>query len=195
LTATVDTLSGNVAINCSQNGSTTTCFFVQSVLQALFGDAGFSLSGCVFGECVDQDVIGMPSGTSTSGSEPERLSKAVIGGLAVVGGLLLISIIVLLWGWRRQVMARLQRSSNEHRSTHGFGIMWSNLRYTIRHEFVGQPMGQRNWWRRLNWRQDRQDPEDETMKYKVLLDDISGRVEPGQMMAILGPSGMSHLRL
>jgi hypothetical protein len=92
-------------------------------------------------------------------------------------------------------MARLQQSTNEDTHTYGVGIMWSNLRYTIRQEIVGQPIGRRNYWRNFMSRTNPQDPEDGATNLKVLLNDIHGRVEPGQMMAILGPSGMLHLPL
>jgi ABC-type multidrug transport system fused ATPase/permease subunit len=176
LTGAINGLSGTLEIDCAAIDSSTgtaTCHFVQATLQSLFGSSGLSLSGCSFGECVRQSVIDTGGGASDSPAETESksLGGGVIAGLAVVGTLVLLALGFLLLGFLRQRAAR----KNGDRDLGGsqVAVVWSKLTYVV-------PSRSGGILRR------RKHEEGD----KTILDDITGRVRPGQMMAILGPSGM-----
>ena len=117
---------------------------------------------------------------SSKGDTPEEvpqkkpLSSGVIAGLAVIGGLVGVALLFLLWGCISQ---RKARRSGAEDSRSRVGVSWSNLSYCIPapRGFVGA----------LKKRKNAEDGD------KFILDSVSGKVPSGQMMAILGPSGMS----
>ncbi|KAF8191529.1 ABC transporter [Mycena galopus ATCC 62051] len=182
LTGTINSLSGSLAINCNNatgaNGSA--CSFQEATLQSVFGADGLSLSGCTFGECVAQSVIDTTSTNSTAagGTTGAQLSGGVIGGLAAVGALVLIALVFLAFGLIRQHSAR--RKPHVANGS-GVAVEWSRVSYVV-------PVlsGDRSWFESR-----RQGADDD----KVVLDAINGRVAPGQMMAILGPSGAGKTTL
>jgi len=149
-----------------------TCQFVQSTLQQLFGSSGLTLNGCSFGECVRQNVIDAASSNSTSTDTTQKstLGGGVIAGLAVVGSLLLIALLFLVIGLWSQRKARLQGYSRLGGG--GVAVEWKDVSYIV--------PGSDGWTR------NRKNVSDD----KVILDNVSGLVLPGQMMAILGPSGI-----
>lgn len=182
ITGIINALVGPLDIACaalSEDGSAK-CAFNSPALRAVFGQDGLGLDGCVFGECVRQNVIDAANNNSTNsdddGGSGTELSGGVIAGLAVIGGLLLLGAALLLWGCITQRRARRVREGKLPQDKQGgAGVEWSNISYVIPGA-VGGRFGKR-----------RQDVHDD----KTVLDNISGRVEPGQMMAILGPSGTS----
>ncbi len=181
LTATINVLSGSLELECGavdHNTSTVTCNFKQSILQSLFGSNGLVLNGCTSGECVGQNVIdkgddSAPSVTQTSTS----LSSGVIAGLAIVGGIVLLSLLLFLLSLRTQRRARKAYADDE-RST--VSVEWSDLSYIIpgsaKGAFLAGLPKRRAHHNAIN-------------DDKVILDSVSGNVKPGQMMAVLGPSG------
>ena len=185
LTDTINGLNGNLTIACDSpaaNG-TASCKFQQSLLETVFGSTGLSLSECTFGECVRQGVIDAGAGTSTSGSGGGggSLGGGVIAGLAVVGAMVALALLGFLVGWwsRRKQRRRGAGYFGEGKGQHGgFAIEWSDVTYV-----VPGVHGSRSWFR-----SGRSKHNDDA---KVILDGISGRVEPGQLLAILGPSGAS----
>lgn len=188
LTSTIAMLGGTVSIACNPPSSdgTASCAFKQSVINSVFGSGGLTLNGCAFGECVRQNVIDSVSGTNTTTSADPNghgssLSGGVIAGLAVVGSLVGLALLFLLYGWIVQRQARRNGSSSAGR-TGGVAIAWSNVNY-----FVPPNHYQDQWFGGLSFfRGSSGTP-------KVILDSVSGCVQPGQMMAILGPSGtLSH---
>lgn len=179
LTSAINTLVGTLSIECGADDSTNTatCYFKQAVLQGLFGASGLGLNGCMFGECVRQNVIDTAGGgTSSSSTQASKsLSPGVIAGLAVVCGLIFLSLLLLALGLRTQ---RLARKSTADFSRSNVGVAWSCLSYVIPNERQGALSVLRNRGGSKN-------------DDKVILDSVSGSVRPGQMMAILGPSGKS----
>jgi len=140
----------------------------------LFGSNGLVLSGCTFGECVRRNVID-GGGGSTAGNDAQtskHLSGGVIAGLAVVGGLLILALLLLALGLRTQRAAR--KSGGELEKSKA-SIEWTDLSYSIpgKQSLLGRVKGDAS---SIN-------------SDKVILDSVSGKVLPGQMMAILGPSG------
>jgi len=177
LTGPINSLGGTLSIECgavdpSQNSAT--CNFKQDILQGLFGSGGLTLNGCTFGECVLQNVIDDSNGISTPSATQtaKSLSGGVIAGLAVIGGLLLLSLIFLAIGLKTQRTARKSGHTLESRRT---SVGWSELSYIIPSKTGAFRMNRRNI--------------SGVNSDKVILDNVNGKVVPGQMMAILGPSG------
>lgn len=110
----------------------------------------------------------------------------MIAGLAVVGALLLLAVVGIVWGWLVQRKARaaggsgLGGTASQAERKAGVGIEWVEVGYTIQTRKRGGLLPTRG----------ANDFDDG----KVILNGISGRVQPGEMMAILGPSGtLIHL--
>lgn len=188
LTAVINQLSGNLQIGCESPDNSTgvaTCSFKQSTLQSLFGSSGLSLTGCAFGECVRQTVIdnnGNVPVSATEGTEGGKsLGGGVIAGLAVVGGLVLLAIIFVVLGLIKQRKAR--RAGYGQLGGSRATVEWSGVSYIIAGSSgAGGALSSKS--RKRFWTPSASNDD------KVILDAVSGSVLPGQMMAILGPSGM-----
>ncbi|CCM05760.1 uncharacterized protein FIBRA_07993 [Fibroporia radiculosa] len=187
LTAIIDGLSGTLVIACaapSAGSTTASCTFQQSTIASVFGSSGLALSGCAFGECVSQDVVDTVSSNTTSlaggVSSRKSLSGGVIAGLAVVGGLIALALFFLLYGWYRQRRARKLGPGGASRAG-GVTVEWSDVSY-----FVPAADDQRSKWTEspLRRRRNRKD----LNGHKAVLDNVTGRVSPGEVMAIMGPS-------
>ncbi|KAJ2913577.1 hypothetical protein MD484_g6845, partial [Candolleomyces efflorescens] len=190
LTGAINGLGGSLEIDCGAvdpSTGTATCHFIQSTLQSLFGSAGLVLNGCSFGECVRQSVIDAGGGSST-GSEPTTesttLSGGVIAGLVVVGVLVFLALSLLAFGLWRQRVARRDGYSDIGKAR--VSVSWTNLSYTV-------PGGSKN--RILGIFGNRKKDANGANEDKAILDNITGTVRAGQMMAILGPSGAGKTTL
>lgn len=185
LTNIINTLGGSLTIDCDGVDNSTqqaACNFEQSTLQGVFGTSGLALSGCTFGECVRQDVLdGTSSSNSTSTSTGTHLSGGVIAGLAVVGALILLALVCLIIGLVVQRKAR--RAGFTPLGGARAGISWSNITYVV----AGS--GNRGLFGK------RKSSSSGYTDDKVILDCVSGTVAPGQIMAILGPSGAGKTTL
>lgn len=178
LTQTINGLSGTLGIECGvvdNSTNTSSCNFKQATIQSVFGSAGLILNGCAFGECVMQSVIdngGNVTSSSQSSSGGKPLSGGVIAGLAVVGALVFLALVLLLFGCMKQRAARKARYGD----VEGIKVnaVWNDVSYAI-------PTGTSFFGL---WKGDSGD-----IGEKVVLDSVSGMVRAGQMMAILGPSG------
>ena len=182
LTTTIDELKGDLSLACdplAANGIAS-CSFMQSELESVFGPSGLSLTGCTFGECVQQDVIDTSSKapSNAGGGNGNSLSGGVIGGLATLGALVGVALFGLLIGWwsrrkqRRLGAAHIGGGKEQHG---GFAVEWSDVSYIM-------PQAGSGSWSPLGGTK-------AVGNDKVILDGISGRVEPGQLLGILGPSG------
>ncbi|OSD02070.1 hypothetical protein PYCCODRAFT_1368085 [Trametes coccinea BRFM310] len=187
LTGIINTLSGTLGISCdapSPDNHTATCAFKQDTIQEVFGSSGLALSGCTFGECIAQSTLDTLSGNSTSPNDNSgggsSLSGGVIAGLAVVGGLVGIALFFLMLGWLSQRRARKHGVGAFDRSG-GVTAAWSDISYVVP-QYTG-----------VSWIPRRRANDSETQK--VVLDSLSGRVVPGEVMAILGPSGAGKTTL
>ncbi|KAI0927964.1 hypothetical protein AcW2_004129 [Taiwanofungus camphoratus] len=192
LTATIDGLSNTLVISCdtpSAENHTATCAFKQSVIESVFGASGLTLSGCTFGECVSQSVIDTITSNSTGsanvGGGGKSLSGSVIAGLAVVGGLIALALLFLVHGWIRQRQAR-KRGADGADKRGGVAVNWTDINYFVAGN--GEGSWPTTFLRRRRVRGVLND-------HKVVLDAVSGHVAPGEMMAIMGPSGAGKTTL
>ena len=185
ITGAINTLVGDLDIDCGavdNSTNTATCNFKQSVLENLFGSSGLTLNGCSFGECVQQGVIDIGSNStsnSTQSSTATPLDGGVIAGLAVVGALIVLCLFFLFLGLMFQRAARRKGFEDDEKSK--VTVEWSQLSYII------PGIGKKNAFLRA-FRRVRSDPT-AVNDDQVILDQVNGKVRPGQMMAILGPSG------
>ena len=148
----------------------------------MFGQGGLQLSDCTFGECVAQNVIDTTSSSSSTTEDTKKsLSGGVIAGLAVVGALVLLAVLFLIWGFIGQRRAR--RGRYDVTASNSMPISWKDVSY-----FVSTPRAFGAFRRRGTSRGDYSGT-------KRILDNVSGYVAPGQMMAILGPSGAGKTTL
>jgi ABC-type multidrug transport system fused ATPase/permease subunit len=183
LTQIIDGLSGTLEIDCGvvdNSTHTSTCSFKQATIQSVFGSAGLALNGCAFGECVRQSIIdngGNVTTSSQSSSGGKPLSGGVIAGLAVVGGLVFLALVLLLLGCIQQRAARKARSGDVGGIK--VNVEWNGVTYVI-------PTGADIF---SMWPKGRKGDSGNISDEKVVLDSVSGTVKAGQMMAILGPSG------
>ena len=188
LSNVLNNLTGTLEISCdavSSQNNTASCSFKQQTITQVFGPSGLGLSGCTFGECVAQDVIDTASGNSTGtgddASHGSSLSGGVIAGLAVVGGLIGLALVFLFFGWLAQRRARRSGANGWTSSFGGVTAAWTDISYFVPTNHSVLPAAFARLWK----------GRDASEEQKVVLDNVSGRVEPGQMMAILGPSGIS----
>lgn len=184
LTGVLNQLSGTLEISCdaaSPENNTANCAFKQQVINQVFGSSGLALDGCAFGECVAQNVIDVTSTNGTSQTDSSAhgssLSGGVIAGLAVVGGLVALALGVIFFGWILQRRARRNSRGGWGDRFGGVTTEWTGISYFVPSQHsTFAPLRRRRRTDQFN-------------DLKVVLDNVSGRVEPGQMMAILGPSG------
>lgn len=179
LTATIDKLDGTLTIDCraiDPNSNSVTCNFLQDTIQEVFGSTGLGLNDCILGECVRQNVIdGGGGNTASSSSDTSKsLGGGVIAGLAVICALAVVALLLLLLGLRRQ---RAARRSGVAISRNTASVAWSDLSY-----MVPSP-------HKKAFIQRFQKSDSVTTDDQAILDNVSGKVLPGEMMAILGPSG------
>lgn len=108
----------------------------------------------------------------------------MIAGLAVVGALVFLALVLLAFGLVRQRRARRAGSWDEKlEKTGGVAVQWDRISY-----FVPADDAADDWFGGMRkWRQGKNNIGFDDRK--VILDNVSGRVLPGQMMGILGPSG------
>lgn len=182
----INSLGGPVDVNCQADG---TCTFNQKLL-SIIGPEGIPLSGCTFGECVNQYVIDQAHGINVQKSN-DGLSGGVIAGLAVVGAIVLAIILVTLWGlWARRKARKAPRGSLYKAG--GVGISWHDVGYQVHGHHRGIYGRFIAWFRGFGGSSSRPaspDGERGNANSGVVLQNVCGDLPAGGFCAILGPSG------
>ncbi|GAB1517059.1 hypothetical protein RhiTH_000102 [Rhizoctonia solani] len=163
--------------------------------------------------CESLKSLGIAPEVTTAGGE--SLSGGVIAGLAVIGVIILAVAILVAWGCLLQRRARATRNEKQTASGRRVGVEWKNVYYVVYPSGSGSllPFG---GLRRRNAvpvgstsvveLHDLEGSGGEKplpslpssanhVKSKTLLSGLSGSVRPGQMLAILGPSGAGKTTL
>ncbi|KAL8278009.1 hypothetical protein RQP46_009641 [Phenoliferia psychrophenolica] len=169
LSGTINALSSTIAISCDASGQN--CNFIQATLQTLFGQNGLALTSCLFGECIRESTINTLANTFSPSTvaSGSTLSKGVIAGLSIVAAVAFLALLSLGLGLWSQSKAR-KAPVGELDEKSGVGLRWTDIGFTL------APKS------RVGRRGNADDG-------RVLLDGISGEVAPGQLLAILGPTG------
>ena len=191
LTSTIDGLEGPLTIACS-GSSVGSCSFSSPLLSSFFGSQGLGLTGCTFGECVQQYVVDQALGITAASSDGESLSGGVIAGLAVVGVILLAIIGLLVWGLIRQRKAKRSFvADGQIPDNGGVGVKWSGVGYEVK--TVRRPLNNALAWARgSGGKKERLNEEGAALGPgggKVILRESCGQIPPGVLVAVLGPSG------
>jgi len=186
LTGAINSLNGTLIISCGTvdvSTNTATCQFKQSTLQSLFGSQGLTLNGCSFGECVRQSVIDTAGNATSTGNQTGKapLNGGVTAGLAVVGSLAFFALLLLVYGMIMQ--RKIRKGGSSDLAGIQVGVEWSSISYTVPgsgHGLFKRPgkSGLAN-----------------VTNDKTVLDNVTGKVPAGSMMAILGPSGAGKTTL
>ncbi|QRW00883.1 ATP-dependent permease [Ceratobasidium sp. AG-Ba] len=209
LAPTLNSLSGTLTVSCTT--SSASCSFKQNLLQALFGSNGLGLSNCMFGECVRQSVIDSAMGiTPQAENSGSQLSGGVIAGLVVVGVAGLLVGLLVAWGCVTQGRARKGGMYGERVGGRRVGVEWRDIGYAV-HPSTGLSLLRRRTPSRtelgstsvieLRDVEHGEKPlpvlpaDTYTPKSKHILSGLSGQVRPGEMLAILGPSGAGKTTL
>ncbi|ORX40047.1 hypothetical protein BD324DRAFT_616077 [Kockovaella imperatae] len=195
LSSKIDTLVGPLTVDCSGTDYGN-CTFLTPFLESFFGPSGLGLSSCSFGECVQQYVIDQALGISEAVSYATKLSGGVIAGLAVVGVLLLVIIVLLIWAWMIQRKARKNMTHDgQIPKNAGARVAWSGVTYEVK------AAGVSHWDRLVTWAKGSGSAGNSTAASsergdglgpaggKIVLSDSCGDLPVGGFACILGPSG------
>lgn len=194
LTEVINGLGGTLDIDCNANG--TSCNFKQATLNSLFGASGLALTGCTFGECVSSQVMSVFSSNGSSSAVGNGLSGGVIAGLAVVGAIVLAIVALFLLGLFAQKKARSGGSSKLEDSQPS-GLAWTGIGYilpstqgfsamqSLRRRNVSGPGRRSPSAEKLNGHE----YAGGAKQGKAILDNVTGSLPYGGLMAIMGPSG------
>lgn len=190
IAGTVNDLGGELDIQCdppAAGSSTASCLFKQTTLVSLFGSNGLALQDCEFGECVQQYVIDQAQGIiGSSGTSSSGLSAGVIAGLAVVGAIILLALLVFLWGifLRRKAKKRPYIAGSD--KGRGASLEWTGIGYQVGGKSgVNAALTKfRAWAKGTGVGKGRGHADG-----KVVLDGVSGKMPVGGFCCVLGPSG------
>ena len=190
LTGAINTLRGPLTIDCS-GSNVGSCTFNSPFLQAIFGSSGLGLSGCTFGECVQQYVIDQALGITAESDSGESLSGGVIAGLAVVGAILLALLGLLAWGLVQQRKAKRNMvTDGTLPKSGGVSVRWTGVGYEVKTR--RPPYDRAMGWLKgsgSEWVSVTEGDLAQSTGGKVVLRDSCGSIPAGGLVAVLGPSG------
>ncbi len=205
LSPVINQLNGTLTMPCDYLDPTNPtavshCAFRGELLNNFLGSQGLPLDQCQFGSCITQAELdtfwATGSGESSSNGSRSGLSNAVIAGLVILGvAVAAIAALLLIGLWQQRKARRLPKGA----IAEPLGLQWyNNLTYAVPDTSVGL-------------RRRKPTPSAEQLAETVpstpfhassasggdltVLRNSSGRIEPGCMVAVLGPSGAGKTSL
>ncbi|ETS60523.1 hypothetical protein PaG_05371 [Moesziomyces aphidis] len=204
LSPVINQLNGTLTMPCdyldpANPTAVSHCAFRGELLNNFLGSQGLPLDQCQFGSCITQAELdtfwATGSGESSSNGSRSGLSNAVIAGLVILGvAVAAIAALLLIGLWQQRKARRLPKGA----IAEPLGLQWYNLTYAVPDTSVGL-------------RRRKPTPSAEQLAETVpstpfhassasggdltVLRNSSGRIEPGCMVAVLGPSGAGKTSL
>ncbi|RUS20021.1 hypothetical protein BC937DRAFT_86556 [Endogone sp. FLAS-F59071] len=166
----IESLNGAFTLTCSN----TSCLFDEIELRPLFSK-GIHIDNCTYGECIyPSNIIAI-----TGVAQPSSLNPDSVAAIAIFSFLAAFLIATCCLAKRRQIILSRQEVVA---TSHGVRIEWRNLGYTI-------PV------KREKKRTDNHENGTKVERFATILSDVSGAAEPGQVVAVMGPSGAGKTTL
>ncbi|KAJ1018106.1 hypothetical protein NDA16_004973 [Ustilago loliicola] len=210
LSSVINNLNGTLSMPCDyvdpKNATATSrCAFRGELLNNFLGQEGLPLESCQFGSCITQSELDTfyanGSGEGDSQHSGSSLSNAVIAGLVILGvAVAAIAALLFLGFWAQRKARRLPKATGRG----PLGLQWEQLNYTVplksglRKRRAKAERGQlaeivpsshfNDSLAHLN--------SHPSSKHDLsVVCNSSGRIEPGCMVAVLGPSGAGKTSL
>ena len=210
LSSVINNLNGTLTMPCDyvdpNNASATShCAFRGELLNNFLGQEGLPLENCQFGSCVTQSELNSfyanGSGEGDSQDAGSSLSNAVIAGLIILGVAVAAIVALLLLGmWQQRKARRLPKGAG----LGPVGLQWEHLNYTVPTRTGFVPRRRKREASQLA----EVAPSTELGDSIAHLDspsvgkhdlsvvrNSSGSIDPGCMVAVLGPSGAGKTSL
>ncbi|KAJ9475372.1 putative ATP-dependent permease (putative) [Pseudozyma hubeiensis] len=211
LSPVINKLNGTLTMPCDYvdpNNATATssCAFRGELLDNFLGQAGLPLENCQFGSCITQSELdtfyATGSGESDGQNSGSGLSNAVIAGLVILGVAIASILALLLFGfWQQRRARRLPKGIGQG----PVGLQWEHLNYTVpihndlfkRHHKkdddhltqVVSSSGTHDEVAHL------ESHASQNQRELSVVRDSTGHIQPGCMVAVLGPSGAGKTSL
>ncbi|SJX65413.1 related to ADP1-ABC transporter [Sporisorium reilianum f. sp. reilianum] len=212
LSPVINNLNGTLTMPCDYvdpNNATATshCAFRGELLNNFLGQEGLPLANCQFGSCVTQSELdtfyATGSGEGDSQQSGSSLSHAVIAGLVILGVAVAAILGLLLFGfWQQRKARRLPKGPGRG----PVGLQWQNLNYAVP---AKTGLGSRRRDKKVDGQLEEVlpssgldddcvahlDSSSSSKKSLAVVRNSSGRIQPGAMVAVLGPSGAGKTSL
>lgn len=211
LSPVINNLNGTLTMPCDYvdpNNITATshCAFRGELLNNFLGQQGLPLENCQFGSCITQSDLdnfyANGSGQGHGEDSGSSLSDAVIAGLVILGVAIAAILGLLLFGfWQQRKARRLPKGTGQG----PLGLQWQHLNYTVpvstgllrpHHKKHDGRLAQVVSLPGMEDGVPRSDsPSLDSRHALAVVQNSSGHIQPGCMVAVLGPSGAGKTSL
>lgn len=211
LSSVINNLNGTLSMPCDYvdpNNATATsrCAFRGELLNNFLGQEGLPLDNCQFGSCITQSELDTfyanGSGEGEGQDSGSSLSNAVIAGLVILGVAVVAIVALLLFGFWAQ---RKARRAPKGAGRGPLGLQWEHLNYTVplksglrkRRAKAGPSQLAKVVPSTTDFNDSlaHLDSHPSSKHDLSVVRNSSGRIKPGCMVAVLGPSGAGKTSL